>query len=115
VIGAFAALLAFVAAGVGAIIMVRRRPSDPVTQFRRQIDALSAESRRSVITQRSADTPRGSGSMSGPATEPTEPPIGQTGEPTPEPETVASDETETEQPPVMDDSDSETETAPGGS
>lgn len=58
-IGALAALVAFVAAGVGAIVMVRRRPADPVTQFRRQIDALSAESRRTVITQRSESAPAG--------------------------------------------------------
>ena len=138
-ISAIAALLAFVAAGVGAIVIVRRRPADPVTQFRRQIDALSAESRRSVITERSSiersTTERsttgqsntvqtGPGSTSGSAAD-------LTHEPTAEPAAVDVDEADTDQPspvsgvtPAPDGvgtgqdpaaNDVATENAPGGS
>ncbi len=139
-ISAIAALLAFVAAGVGAIVMVRRRPADPVTQFRRQIDALSAESRRSVITERSSTersntgqsntVQTGPGSTGGPTADATTDP---THEPTAEPVAVDVDvdEADTDQPspvsgvtpipdgvgtgqdPVAD--DVATENAPGGS
>ena len=61
-LGTLALLVAFVASGVGAIVLIRRRPADTLTQFRRQIDALSAESRRTVVSQ---GTPHGTEGVSG--------------------------------------------------